>query len=250
MFPYYNPDVINRLGVNSPLAITASYVRIGQEINVTANIRVTSPITTADNRVHFIVCEDGAHGGQTNLARLALPYKPLTIDATWDVVNIQRMGTLDPSWTGPLSVIVFVQSHDTGHEVLQAALAGEIVTTDTIDVSFDCVPDTGVLPFTTNFAVELENLSPYHRQIAGRIDVRIASGREFTNWKSGSTTCGPYASYTTSWNQNIPAEGTLVGDNEFTLYGFDVTPAPYNQAPYPAEGDFGTTVCTVTGIAP
>ena len=30
----------------------------------------------------------------------------------------------------------------------------------------------------------------------------------------------------------------------------DVTPAPYNQPPYPPEGDVDSDRCTVTGVAP
>ncbi len=42
----------------------------------------------------------------------------------------------------------------------------------------------------------------------------------------------------------------LIGTNMFTLRAFDVTPAPYNQPPYPASGDSANAVCSVVGIPP
>jgi hypothetical protein len=60
----------------------------------------------------------------------------------------------------------------------------------------------------------------------------------------------PGDSYVTSWVQNIPALGTVIGDNLFALVVEDVTPPPYNQPPYPAAGDTAEANCTVMGIAP
>ena len=48
----------------------------------------------------------------------------------------------------------------------------------------------------------------------------------------------------------MPALGSLVGDNIFTLRAEDVTPAPFNQPPYPAAGDTATAGCVVIGVAP
>ncbi len=42
----------------------------------------------------------------------------------------------------------------------------------------------------------------------------------------------------------------LTGDNRFVLIAEDVTPAPYNQPPYPPAGDSAADACTVTGTAP
>ncbi len=60
----------------------------------------------------------------------------------------------------------------------------------------------------------------------------------------------PGASYSTVWYQNLPALGSLVGGNVFSLTAVDVTPAPYNQLPYLPAGDSATSVCVVTGVAP
>jgi hypothetical protein len=40
-----------------------------------------------------------------------------------------------------------------------------------------------------------------------------------------------------------------VGLNEFRLFAADVTPAPYNQPPYPPAGDTDTDGCTITVAA-
>lgn len=52
-----------------------------------------------------------------------------------------------------------------------------------------------------------------------------------------------------------PAISTLalpvvIGDNHVTLVAEDVTPAPYNQPPYPPAGDTDTGRCKVTAFAP
>ncbi len=48
----------------------------------------------------------------------------------------------------------------------------------------------------------------------------------------------------------IPALGSVIGVNLFELVGEDVTPAPFNQPPYPPAGDTATASCMVTGVAP
>ncbi len=118
---------------------------------------------------------------------------------------------------------------------------------DTLAVTFDCVPDSGTLPFSSQFWVQLENLTSENRRAAARIDAHIASGGFFSNWRAGWTNLDPGEAYTTFWNQNFPALGTLRGTNIFTLLGEDVTPAPYNQPPYAPAGDTDSGSCTVIG---
>jgi len=121
----------------------------------------------------------------------------------------------------------------------------------TIQPDLSCIPPAGTLPFDTVMTATLDNLySGWTRRIAGRIDVTLAGGVSVSNWRSGYTNVGAGSSYTTAWTQNIPALGTLVGDNTFNLVIGDVTPAPYNQPPYPPAGDTATSVCVVTGNAP
>ena len=112
------------------------------------------------------------------------------------------------------------------------------------------VPDSGTLPFTSGFWLTMTNLTAENRRAAGRIDVLPAGGSPITNWRAGWTNLAPLEVFTTSWNQSLPALGSLVGGNIFTLTGADVTPPPWNQPPYAPAGDTDTAAVTVTGAAP
>ena len=113
-----------------------------------------------------------------------------------------------------------------------------------------CIPDTGTLPFATQVCVAMNNLIDFHRTFAGRMDLTLASGTYFANWRVGYTNMSPYANYVTCWNQQLPALGSLLGDNLLELKVQDVTAAPFNQPPYPSAGDTDSSACTVTGLAP
>ena len=120
-----------------------------------------------------------------------------------------------------------------------------------VDASLTCVPSSGSLPFTTQMTATLtNNYTGQMRRLAARVDVTLASGTYFPSWKAGYTNVAAGSSYITAWNQNLPALGTLVGDNLFELVAEDVTPSPYNQPPYPMSGDTDTDSCLVTGVAP
>ncbi len=77
----------------------------------------------------------------------------------------------------------------------------------------------------------------------------LAGGQGYSNWRAGFTNVGPGDSYLTSWVQNIPALGSLEGENLFTLVAEDVTPPPYNLPPYPPAGDTDNASCLITGVA-
>ncbi len=125
------------------------------------------------------------------------------------------------------------------------------LSTSTVAASLTCTPPAGVLPFVSQMRVELTNqYTGLTRRIAGRINVTLASGKYYPNWRAGSTNVQPGSTYVTSWNQPIPALAPLVGDNQFRLVAADVTPAPYNQPPYPPAGDTDSATVTVTGMAP
>jgi hypothetical protein len=88
------------------------------------------------------------------------------------------------------------------------------------------------------------------RRMAGRINVRTANGTSYSNWRSGWTNLAPGAAYAQQWNQTIPALGAVIGPNSFILLSRDVTPAPYNQPPYPPSGDTCNVTNTVVASAP
>jgi subtilisin family serine protease len=144
-------------------------------------------------------------------------------------------------------------SPNTKAELMQAYLEFfglGLVSGDTVQVSISAAPDTGTLPLTTQFTAQLINLTTENRRAAGRIDLMIANGTSYGNWRAGWTNLSPSEVFTQTWNQSIPALGSLVGANVFTLTGVDVTPAPFNQPPFVPSGDTDSASTTVTGLAP
>jgi hypothetical protein len=121
----------------------------------------------------------------------------------------------------------------------------------TVQADYACSPDSGTVPFQTMMTATLQNLyTGQSRQLAGRIHIDLANGGQILNWRGGYTNVPAGGSYSTTWLQTIPALGVLIGESTFTLVATDITPAPFNQPPYPASGDTDTAVCTVTAFAP
>jgi len=121
----------------------------------------------------------------------------------------------------------------------------------TIGASYICTPNVGTVPFVTNMQVTLSNLFPGQtRRVAGRIDVTLANGTFYPSWRAGFTNISAGSSFSTSWNQNIPGVGSVIGNNTFQLFCEDVTPAPYNQCPYPPSGDTATSTCVIVANSP
>jgi plastocyanin len=120
------------------------------------------------------------------------------------------------------------------------------VVASTVSCDYTCNPTQGTVPFVTSMSVTMTNdYLGITRRLAGRIDVTT-----YSNWKSGSTNVAPGGSYITSWNQGIPALGSLIGSNVFELLAQDVTPSPFNQPPYPQAGDTDSESCTIVAMSP
>jgi hypothetical protein len=121
----------------------------------------------------------------------------------------------------------------------------------TTEAALTCIPGSGTLPFQTLITASLDNrCAGFTRTLAARISVRLAGGQTFGNWRSGHADLGPESGLSSAWSQTIPALGSLAGINTFRLAVEDVTPAPYNQPPYPPSGDKDTDACQVTGVMP
>ncbi len=121
----------------------------------------------------------------------------------------------------------------------------------TVSAALACQPISGTVPFAVNMQASLTNdYTGQSRRVAGRINVLLAGGGFYANWRAGFTNLSPGESYSTSWNSAIPALGSVIGENSFTLVAVDVTPSPFNQPPYPPAGDSDQAACVVTGIAP
>jgi hypothetical protein len=120
-------------------------------------------------------------------------------------------------------------------------------TTETLGAQMNCTPAAGTAPFVTSMTVRIDNFyAEQTRRAAARIDVDLAGGTSYTNWRGGWTNILASSHFQAGWDQNIPALGSLSGDNRFTLTAVDVTPSPWNQPPYPPSGDAASASCTLT----
>ena len=156
-------------------------------------------------------------------------------------------------WDGNY-VVEVTASDAAGNSTTQSMVVTTVngnIPSDTVGAALSCVPATGTLPFVTSMTATLQNLyEEQSRLMAGRLEVDLAGGQHFGNWRAGFTTVAPEAVFSTSWNQNIPALASLIGVNTFTLKAQDVTPPPWNQPPYAPAGDTAEAACTVTAAAP
>jgi bacillopeptidase F len=133
---------------------------------------------------------------------------------------------------------------------LEAAVIAAAQAGATIAVGIGCQPDSGTLPFSTHITVLLDNRVGDPRRVAARLALTLAGGAHYDSFRSGYVNLSGDGSYTAEWNQYLPAMGPLAGQNLFTITGWDVTPAPYNQPPYLPSGDSDTGSAMVTGLVP
>jgi hypothetical protein len=128
---------------------------------------------------------------------------------------------------------------------------GGTSSTSTLEAGLAVTPDSGQVPFMANFSVSLANTYPgQFRRLAGRINVALANGSSVSSWRAGFTNVAPGGLFSSAWNQAIPAVGSLIGLNVFTLAAEDVTPAPYNQPPYPPAGGTAAASAELTATTP
>jgi len=121
----------------------------------------------------------------------------------------------------------------------------------TLFTDFSCAPPHGNVPFDTRMSVTLLNRIPNQpRRVAAQIQVDLADGQSLANWRAGYQNIAGGGNTTTTWHQTIPALGSLIGLNQFTLVVEDVTPAPWNQPPYLASGYSAANSCTIFARIP
>ena len=116
----------------------------------------------------------------------------------------------------------------------------------TIHVLMGCVPTSGTLPYVLQLWPQLCNDNWFTRTLFGKIDVTVASGTVYNNWRTGYTNVSAGYCYNTPFTINLPNLGTVRGDNTFALFGADITAAPYNQPPYSPSGDTDSDFCVTT----
>lgn len=123
-------------------------------------------------------------------------------------------------------------------------------STDTIHAGLTCIPESGTLPFSTWIATDLVNLTDYFRVAAANLDLRLPGGQFYSNFRRGSTGLDAAEFHRVSWNQQFPELVILDGTTTFELHALDVTPAPYNQPPFPSSGSMSTDQCLVPAVLP
>jgi photosystem II stability/assembly factor-like uncharacterized protein len=182
----------------------------------------------------------------------AITFSPYTVilseddGLTWTDVSgdVAGLGLQDIVFSHD-GATLYVATYNNG--IWSAAVGGP----GTVACSYECTPGSGTLPFGFQHQVVLQNLyKDQTRRMAARIDVTLGNGTSYNNWRGGHTNIAPLGQYAVQWTTNLPAIPRVVGDNTFALLTEDVTPAPFNQPPYPMSGDTATASCTVTGIAP
>ncbi len=124
MFPYYDPIVADHLDDPSPLEIQSFYRLAGALAGTLfVDVDVTVDVATSDNVVHMVIVEDHV-GHEIRLARATLADEPFAATEQGESVQVARTFALDPAWNlDELDFVVFVQSHDTSKEMLQATTA-------------------------------------------------------------------------------------------------------------------------------
>jgi hypothetical protein len=191
------------------------------------------------------------------------------VDSNWlEVLDIQEY-TFDQQWLEyqfdpPIADVsrVFVKTISTPSSVAWFEI--EVYSLETelpiLTAELNCIPiwgtgaltmpvsGTGELRVTVNMTVSLTNNSTeYPRRFAGRIGWRTASGLRFPNWRSGCINVGPGDTETVIFNPVFYEDPAYIGMNAAMLFAMDVTPAPYNQPPYPPSGATDTDICIVEG---
>jgi len=210
------------------------------------------------------------HGHYTDLAAGYTQHNGYTAGTAWELLYPVNGGSFDWSYGDQISKPrCFGVSPEVGESfwqdsqipnhiaenipamlfLLEWAMNDAPPTFESVDVSLACSPKSGVLPFTTQFTVGVDNLLPGTERRAGLVmAVTTGNGTTIPDWKTGAVTLGAGGSFNRTFNQVIPNHAAAVGQNTFTFTAYDVTPAPYNQPPNLPSGDGAGASCTVTGV--
>ncbi len=114
----------------------------------------------------------------------------------------------------------------------------------TIAAGLSCTPAFGTVPFYLTIDGELANSLPdSSRRVAAHLDLDLAGGLWFPNWRAGWVNLAPLDHYPFTFNLTVPAVGSVIGDNVIWILAEDVTPPPWNLPPYPPSGDTATDSC-------
>jgi len=121
---------------------------------------------------------------------------------------------------------------------------------DTLITGLDCNPRTITLPGSARMSAGVANASYSRREIAARLDAQLPDGTIVENLAFSHRVFEAGETYQASWIKPLPNIDRLDGIVTFQLYALDVTPAPWNQPPYPPSGDSDTAELPIRIIVP
>jgi hypothetical protein len=165
------------------------------------------------------------------------------IDSSVSTTNNESVSASGVSAGTYYAVVIGVSGAENSYS-LTLTITG---SSNTIHTVLGCVPASGTLPYTLQLWPQMCNDNWFTRRIHGKVNVTLASGVTYYNWRAGATNVSAGNCYNTPFGVNLPNLGSLHGVNTFTIIGTDITAAPYNQPPYSPSGDTDSDFCTTTG---
>ncbi len=116
-------------------------------------------------------------------------------------------------------------------------------------VDLSCTPASGTAPIGITCSVTAGCYAPVDRTLAYNVDITLANGTVLPGHWQGTMAIGPDQSQT---HQQLYEyfEQSCIGVNTYNVTVEDVTPAPFNQPPFPPSGLTNSTSAIVTITAP
>lgn len=110
-------------------------------------------------------------------------------------------------------------------------------TVETLGAQLTCTPPAGTAPFVATMAARIDNFYVEQtRRAAARIDVVLAGGASYANWRAGWTNIAAGGHFQAGWEQNIPALGTVRRGQHLHSLGHGRDAGPLESAALPALG--------------
>jgi hypothetical protein len=128
--------------------------------------------------------------------------------------------------------------------------AVNLVGYDTLLTGLDCYPRTITLPGSAQMSAGVTNVSYSRREIAARLNAKLPDGTVVENLGFSHRVFEAGETYQKFWVKHFPNIDRLDGIVTFQLYALDVTPAPWNQPPYPPSGQMDTSELPIRIIVP
>jgi hypothetical protein len=192
------------------------YVSASREPEVPAGgpTDITTQMFFSPDSEHFAIASWGGTFPEVHVFERSSAAPVFTLDTPGSMYDVN----LAPGAGGVTYVVACGKGVHAGISGRGGDLYAVGISSATVAGDLTCLPSAGTVPFATSMTVTLANLyADQIRRFAGRIDVTLAGGGTFPNWRAGYTNVAAGDRYVTSWNQNIPSMGTLIGDNLFLL---------------------------------